>query len=737
MTNKEVSDNKKKIVNILQQHRIHEALPAITTLVENSSSWELKEELSNIKYEYKCMLDYFSEGIIDTEREKIYNGFIQRLYLLVDKTASDILTREDYNLYYGIKRSVKKNGYTLTSLLRDYEKAVNEYNLYSEVDSAERDVNKTNSLLKTKEMTECELFKYVWTSFPQNTIDINSLKTFFESETYPTYLKSLIVSAILLSLMQYYNESLLVLLLNNYNSDDVNLSMKSLCVAIIVMFMYKERVKDSTSVATTLDAMCDNPQFTSDVKNLLYLLIRSKNTERITKKVEEELIPKLMKIYPKVFKKFKSNNVTIDLSDLESNPQWKDMLERDGITKKIDELNKLQMEGSDVFIGTFSHLKSFPFFSEVSNWFLPFHQDHSMFAGVLGNNESKLIDMILDSRFFCDSDKYSFIASMTSVPESQRSMMLSQLNEQSNALQELKNSELPASHSIKRETVANLYIQNLYRFFKLFPRKSEFADPFNNSFDITGIDCLTQRMDMCDTIQVIGEFYLKNEYYKEAIKYFKTLYSLKPDCNASILQKTGFCYQNLEDYNRAIDYYKKYELLADKDLWNLRHMAACYRALKNPETALRYYCEAESLSPDNIAICLNIGHCLLELERYEDALKYYYKVYYLEPDSPRVWRPIAWCLFVQGNFEQSHIYYDKIVQDKPNSLDYMNYGHLYFAEGKIKDAISMYRKSIENGSKSLSVFVDDYNADENTLIKLGVKKSDISILLDALFHLYD
>ena len=32
-------------------------------------------------------------------------------------------------------------------------------------------------------------------------------------------------------------------------------------------------------------------------------------------------------------------------------------------------------------MGTFAHLKSFPFFNEPANWFLPFHADYSEFTG--------------------------------------------------------------------------------------------------------------------------------------------------------------------------------------------------------------------------------------------------------------------------------------------------------------------------------------------------------------------
>lgn len=738
MTNNEIQNTKRIIIDRLKNNRINQALPLILSLLEYGSSWQLSEEFEKIKLEYEYMLHYFMSGSIDNERENIYNGFIHRLYAIVDKVENHILTREGYGLYFSTKRTIKKNAYSLSELLNRYDVVFSEVNLYSEIDKNKQDKDTYIDLLTKKEDLECNIFKYVWTSYPVSSVETDIIKDIFTSDRYPGYFKELILSAVFLSLMQFYDEHLFITLLHNYNSVDNKLSVKSLCAAVIILFCYKDRISSSIEVCNAFKLYEKNDRFITDFKTILYLLIRSKNTEKITQKVEKELFPKLMKIYPKVFKKFKGGHASIDLSDLESNPQWKDILEDNGITKKIEELNKLQMEGGDVFIGTFSHLKSFPFFNEISNWFLPFNKNHSMLLSTFNDNDIKLTDLILNSQFFCDSDKFSFTASLASVPVTQRNMMLGQFDEQNSALQELRNSELPMSDAIKRENIANSYIQNIYRFFKLYTKRNEFTDPFNNEFDVTELEYKKYGIDFTDTLSVVAEFYLKNGYYKDAIKYFSAIQDSGVDTNSANIQKLGFCYQNIEDYDNAIDCYKKYELLTTgKDLWNCRHIAACFKALKKIDKALEYYYEADKLSQDNVSINLNIGHCLLEMGKTEDALKSYYKVYYLEPSSPRIWRPIAWCLFLTGNYEQSHIFYDKIVQEKPTSIDFLNLGHLYFAEGNIPQAISMYKKSIIIDEKiTIDNFLENFNADEAVLLSLGIKKSNIALLVDSILYEY-
>ena len=103
----------------------------------------------------------------------------------------------------------------------------------------------------------------------------------------------------------------------------------------------------------------------------------------------------------------------------------------------------MQIEGSDVFIATFAHLKSFPFFKTLSNWFLPFYPAHSAVVENVGAGKMALAEVIQHAPYLCNSDKYSFCLSLGALPESQRTMMSAQLEEQEAAINEARQAELP------------------------------------------------------------------------------------------------------------------------------------------------------------------------------------------------------------------------------------------------------------------------------------------------------
>ena len=105
--------------------------------------------------------------------------------------------------------------------------------------------------------------------------------------------------------------------------------------------------------------------------------IQAHETEKITKKLNEEIIPEMMKLSPMIGKKINLDEWIGESGVNEKNPEWQKILDESGLTDKLQEFSELQLKGADVFHSTFSNLKSYPFFNEMCNWSLPFNPRHS------------------------------------------------------------------------------------------------------------------------------------------------------------------------------------------------------------------------------------------------------------------------------------------------------------------------------------------------------------------------
>ena len=440
-----------------------------------------------------------------------------------------------------------------------------------------------------------------------------------------------------------------------------------------------------------------------------------------------------MKMRPDIIDKLKDkDSQIIDLSDIEANPEWQDWLDQSGITRRIEEFNAMQLEGSDVFIATFAHLKSFPFFKTLSNWFLPFYAAHSSVVENLGAGKIALAEVVQHAPYLCNSDKYSFCLSLGALPESQRNLMSAQLEEQNAALNEMQQTELPDDRK-RRVSIVNAFVQDLYRFFKLFSRRREFIAVMDDpGLDMTDCLPLVQVTRDAHVLELLGALYFKNAFYDDAIKCFTRLEGMDDSTDDHIYQKIGFAYENAGKIQEALNYYKRFELLHENDAWNVRHIASCYRSQGKSDKALEYYRRAEALSPNNVSLVLTIGHVLLEQNRTKEALQQYFKADLMEGVKHRAWRPIAWCSFLLSDFERALDYYDRISRDdSPSPQDLLNRGHVLLCQGNTHEAIDTYRQSLKLMEGNVAKFRAAFKGDAMELRLHGVSAVDQALIPDA------
>ena len=71
----------------------------------------------------------------------------------------------------------------------------------------------------------------------------------------------------------------------------------------------------------------------------------------------------------------------------------------------------MQMDGTDIFMGTFSMLKKFDFFNVLKNWFLPFYASNKELQEELSKEPAEFdkgtfTESLEAAPFICNSDKY-------------------------------------------------------------------------------------------------------------------------------------------------------------------------------------------------------------------------------------------------------------------------------------------------------------------------------------------
>ena len=735
MSKNNILSQRNRIVNFIEQKRLREAFVELKHISDGAMAWEISDEIMRLEESYKLMLGYATQGADDPSRASLYDNIVSDMLLLLDRVVRQRLSQDEASLYYNAIRTERfSSSKTIASLVDEYLTLADKLSIYNIIVSDENSQQSQNSL-EEKERLEREIFNRIWITFPLKSNEEELIKDIFQSKKFTQQFQELVVSALLMGMNEYYDPRRLNLLFAAYQSEIQEVSVKALVAILLSFYKYGCRISDA-KLLNYFASIKELPTWSSDVKTAYLEFVRTRDTERISRKMQDELIPQMLKLRPDIYKKINDSTAMIDMSSIEENPEWEEMLNKSGITDKIKELSQLQEEGSDVFMSTFSHLKTFPFFSDIANWFLPFSLEHSLVKRTLGTDISVIGDIIENAPFLCNSDKYSFLLSLGSIPQHQRQLMLSQFEQQREALGGAGMTMASMTMPNQRKNLLNKYLQDLYRFFKLFRRKGEFNDPFANSINLVNVSLLSDDLDDVDTLTLVAEFYFRRKYYQEALDVYLSI-SEKIPPTAQIFQKIGYCYHQQGDIKNALINYEHAELLNADSAWTLRRIAACHKSLNNPQKALSYYERVASMNADDLAVTMNIGHCHLELENYKEAIKNYYKVEFLDEKSTRAWRPLAWCLLLSGDFDQSSGYYSKILNDNPTAEDYLNMGHLALAQSNISKAIESYKLSIDNKCTNVDWLIDSLKKDEKYLTKIGVDISLMPFIVDALLYSID
>lgn len=718
----------------LADRRIHSAIENLQIMAGVvRAPWSVNRDIENIRESYDLMRKYALDGADDPCRSEMLESMVAGIRRIASMILRHAEVLDSPNQYFGVLRyESMQDDSSLPLLLERYRRQnselVGQTLLGRESKAGE---NTVGSQIVDIEALSRRIFNYVWTAFPLSKDDVESLKAVFNDDSVSNSFKELIVSALMLGGLEYFDESRVELLAGLYQNSYPQLEVKALVGMALLMWSNRD-VVNSNRIKNVIGSIAEKNGWQSDLKMVFLELVRTRDTERISRKFRDEIIPDMMKLRPDLIKKIGNMDLSDEMMSFDENPEWAELLDRSGLADKLKELNDLQADGGDVMMSTFAQLKVFSFFNEVANWFLPFTLDHSAVAAVLEDSASDIGELVASSPMMCDGDKYSIILSLERIPSANRRMMLSQFKLQDIQISELKSSELNPE-KLSRQNIANKYIQDLYRFFNLYRRKSDFPNPFLEPINLAGVGLLEQYIDDTDALAVVGEFYFKRGYWSEALELFSLLQN-RGDNSPELLQKIGYCYQQTGDLTNALECYKNSELMRPDSVWTLRRIAQCLKMLGRPADALSYYLRIAERKPDDMKVALNVGHCYLETQQYNEALKYYYKVEYLSKDAAKAYRPIAWCAFLTGDYVKSLDYYSKVLADSPASADYLNMGHLHVAMKNYREALNYYSLSRQNTDGGDKAFIKNFKADRVYLESAGADSDVVDIILDTVLE---
>ena len=713
-----------KVNQLLDRSSLHEAFRMLRSKLATQSDPRLQDKLNGLEDTYKYMIHYMVEGYDDSGRESMISDIAEQLRAINDTIERSRIMTDSSEIYFSTRRFENIRKATLEGRVADYRAALGKASLAEGTEASLPSVKDADEALSS-------LFAYIWTMYGMPVEEYKTLGTLLMDQDFPFEAKSQTISALLLGNLTYYDRNGFLTLVDLYEADiDERLSARALTAIVLILAAHPERIKNDKKIISRLTLWKDSIITYRRMREVLMNIIRSRDTQRISTKMQNEVLPELMKLRPEILSKLKNVTRESDIEMLDANPEWEELLNKNGLGDKLKELTEMQMDGGDVMMMAFSNLKNYPFFNNVGNWFIPFSNSHSEILG-LGEGIIGGFSYMLDMEgVMCDSDKYSFALSLARMPEEQRKMMSSRMEEQMNQLKEAMADKKLKSSLPKFDGEVTRYVRDLYRFFKLYPRKAEFNDPFAKPLDFMNLPVVSDLLNDEEIMNLVGEFYFKRGYHAEALAILLHQDRTNP-ADPLRWEKIGYCYNSLNNFEEATAWYKKAELLNPESEWLVKKLAICNRLLGRLDEAMEYYEKALQYNPDNYSLQMNVGNCLLEKGDAREALSHYYHADYIKPDRPSTLRAIAWGELLAGNYGKSIEYYSKILNlPESTQSDFINVGHAQYLSGNLKKAVENYVRSISRPGGSIEGFEKEMLNDREMLINNGKTDIDIRIIID-------
>ena len=335
----------KDIIQFLDQRRLKEAFSQLYSLASEINDWELLSEVETLKTTYGYMLQYASQGMEDPERGKMYAQLHRKGYELADQ-AGFLKEQQTSQSFFSCQfRELKQHpSLAFNNINLTLESIVENLSIIPLTISDEQKKNtELKKLYEQNEKIIDELFDKIWSSTLWNDDNKKEAETLINSQLIPSNALAVMTSAITLNLLKIFDAKKFQFLLQLYNErTEMVISQRALIGILLTAFYQEKRITLYPELIAELTLLTNNSKTIEQLHNIQILFLLSRETEKIDKKMREEIIPQMMR-NPKLRK---PDLKIIDIEDLEDkNPEWeKEMKE---ISDEIHQLGELQMEGAD------------------------------------------------------------------------------------------------------------------------------------------------------------------------------------------------------------------------------------------------------------------------------------------------------------------------------------------------------------------------------------------------------
>lgn len=688
-----------EIIKFIEKKELAKAIAGMEAFIYSHPQYHFYEQIADIRKDYELMADYWRKGFKDPQREQVYEQLLHRLLMLyVDVMAKERLGRSPLlkNMYDRVNNG--RYDWSVDGIRGRLEGYVSETAMI-QLEPEHVRQSKEEQLQEVHLQMIEDLFDYILTSGSWNDRRAQAFADLLTSPTVDAIDQQLIVSALTLSSMNTFDANKFKVLAKVYlNATDEHVRQRALVGWGLCLGTQSKSFVILPEVKKVVEEMANSQQCREELTELQLQLMYCMDAEHDTRKIHEEIMPELLK----------NNNFRVTrngIEEVEDDPM-EDILDPEGSERRMEKLEEnmqkmvdMQRSGADIYFGGFAQMKRHPFFAKACNWLMPFMTQHPVVRKIWNGTQGKrFLHRMMALGAFCESDKYSFVLAFEKVvgmlPQKLLEMLESGEASMVGGVVEPEEQQRPAY-------IRRVYLQDLYRFFNLYPSRNLFVNPFGKERG----DERLRLLFSCELIEhtafesCLGEvaaFLLKRRQYEDAYHVLERWSKENQDEQHYMLLGTVMMNLqpgNMPNYKYAVELFR-YVLKNNPD--NDRALIGFARAtfkMSDYESALVAYDNLVLRHEGNKNYLLNKAICLSNLQRNEEAMKILYQMDYEQPDDENIQRVLAWTLVGCGKVEQAGKIYEKLLErEKPVADDLLNDGLRLWVSGDVAAAEDRFKQ---------------------------------------------
>ena len=707
-------------------HLLSRNLPNAMDAMENYLSTYLHEtdrdRLYAIRSDFQLMADYWKRGYKDPQVTALYENLLRRMYALYVQVSLEQEVRSSTNVVLVHDRILNRiKGQSVKELQVQLEGFVSDVAIL-ELEPAHTRKDKEKIIYQDHHCLMRDWFDYLWLSPLWSAEQTEDMERLLLAPTIDSRDQQLLISGMTLSVVNHFDVSKLKVLINVYKeTGDEGVRQRALVGWVLALggkilpVLYPE-------VLSEIEAMLEDEAVCQELVELQQQIYLCQNAEKDHQTIQEEIMPELLN----------NSHFRVTRNGIEEMEEdsMEDILHPGAEEQRMEKLEEnyrrmidMQKQGSDIYFGGFSQMKRFPFFRDAINWFVPFYMEHPGIAEVTDKFASnRFLKVMMNAGPFCNSDKYSFLLAFSQVVERMPKDVLKMFENGEAVMEDAMGKDTQTPAYIRRS-----YLQDLYRFYRLFNYRSQFCDPFMMQYSLFFSNVIFSHTRLAPYFGEVVSSLMKLKRIDEAKAVLNNTDESQRDLKFYLI--TGYIAQNyrgLFDSVKASVFFQKALALDPKNERALYGIAKQHFMENDYQTALDHYEQLLALQPDKRSYLLNHAVCLTKLLRYQDALKELYQLNYENPDDRKVNKVLAWTLTCDGKYEQAIKIYQQLLDDPMQTEDLLNYGYCLWFSGNMSDAADCFSRYLKETGEKKNTIIE---TERDLIEEKGITEAEQQMML--------